>query len=89
MGTDALAMRWRHAYRRGLHWYRDVAQSGSALYWGCRGRWFESSRPDQWNFPYIAACSTALMQRASARGIEGELHPYIASEASGTVSRAD
>ncbi len=27
---------------------RDVAQSGSALYWGCRGRWFESSRPDQW-----------------------------------------
>lgn len=26
---------------------RDVAQFGSALDWGSRGRWFESSRPDQ------------------------------------------
>lgn len=26
---------------------RDVAQPGSALAWGARGRWFESSRPDQ------------------------------------------
>ena len=26
---------------------RDVAQSGSALHWGCRGRRFESYRPDQ------------------------------------------
>ena len=26
---------------------RDVAQLGSALDWGSRGRWFESSRPDQ------------------------------------------
>ena len=26
---------------------RDVAQSGSALEWGSRGRWFKSSRPDQ------------------------------------------
>jgi hypothetical protein len=25
---------------------RGVAQSGSALEWGSRGRWFESSRPD-------------------------------------------
>ena len=25
---------------------RDVAQPGSALAWGARGRWFESSRPD-------------------------------------------
>ena len=25
---------------------RDVAQSGSALGWGSRSRWFESSRPD-------------------------------------------
>lgn len=25
---------------------RDVAQSGSVLAWGARGRWFESSRPD-------------------------------------------
>ena len=28
-------------------WYfRDVAQSGSALQWGCRGRGFKSRRPD-------------------------------------------
>ena|GEM_PF-2910539 len=27
---------------------RGVAQSGSALQWGCRGRRFESSRPDQY-----------------------------------------
>ena len=26
--------------------FRDVAQSGSVLAWGARGRWFESSRPD-------------------------------------------
>jgi hypothetical protein len=25
---------------------RDVAQPGSALPWGGRGRWFKSSRPD-------------------------------------------
>ena len=25
---------------------RDVAQPGSALAWGARGRWFKSSRPD-------------------------------------------
>ena len=23
-----------------------MAQSGSALHWGCSGRWFKSSRPD-------------------------------------------
>ena len=26
--------------------YRSVAQLGSALDWGSRGRWFESSRSD-------------------------------------------
>lgn len=26
---------------------RTIAQFGSALDWGSRGRWFESSRPDQ------------------------------------------
>src|SRR5690348_8303306 len=26
---------------------RGVAQPGSASHWGCGGRWFESSRPDQ------------------------------------------
>jgi hypothetical protein len=25
---------------------RDVAQPGSVLAWGARGRWFESSHPD-------------------------------------------
>ena len=27
-------------------WFRDVAQPGSALAWGARGRKFESCRPD-------------------------------------------
>ncbi len=27
---------------------RDVAQPGSASHWGCGGRRFESSRPDQY-----------------------------------------
>jgi hypothetical protein len=26
---------------------RGVAQTGSALEWGSRGRWFKSNRPDQ------------------------------------------
>lgn len=26
--------------------FRDVAQPGSVLAWGARGRWFESSHPD-------------------------------------------
>ena len=29
-----------------MSFFRDVAQSGSVLAWGARGRWFESSRPD-------------------------------------------
>lgn len=28
---------------------RDVAQPGSVLAWGARGRWFESSHPDFFN----------------------------------------
>ena len=28
---------------------RGVAQPGSALAWGARGRWFKSSRPDQFS----------------------------------------
>jgi hypothetical protein len=27
--------------------FRDVAQSGSALHWGCSGRRFKSGHPDQ------------------------------------------
>src|SRR5262249_40268954 len=35
--------RWARTMRLG----RGVAQPGSALDWGSRGRWFKSSRPDQ------------------------------------------
>ena len=28
-------------------YFRDVAQSGSALHWGCSGRRFKSGHPDQ------------------------------------------
>ncbi len=33
--------------RRIAFYKRDVAQPGSALAWGARGRWFKSSHPDQ------------------------------------------
>ena len=29
---------------------RDVAQPGSVLAWGARGRWFESSHPDFYSY---------------------------------------
>ena len=38
--------------------FRDVAQPGSALAWGARGRWFESSRPDS------AHCSSTKLRWA-------------------------
>ena len=34
---------------------RDVAQPGSASHWGCGGRRFESSRPDQFSEQFYAA----------------------------------
>ena len=34
---------------------RDVAQPGSALQWGCRGRRFESGRPDRWKVNSLSA----------------------------------
>src|SRR3972149_622050 len=34
---------------RTMHVGRGVAQPGSALDWGSRGRWFKSSRPDQFH----------------------------------------
>lgn len=39
--------------------FRGVAQLGSALAWGARGRWFESSRPDirgNYGIPLDGAC---------------------------------
>jgi hypothetical protein len=33
----------------GSEFHRDVAQPGSALAWGARGREFKSRRPDQFN----------------------------------------
>jgi hypothetical protein len=32
---------------------RDVAQSGSALHWGCSGRRFKSGHPDQISLKYF------------------------------------
>ena len=29
------------------YFFRDVAQPGSALHWGCSGRRFKSGHPDQ------------------------------------------
>ncbi len=36
-------------YRTFAICFRDVAQPGSVLAWGARGRWFESSHPDHKN----------------------------------------
>ena len=33
-------------YKHFVVFIRGVAQPGSALEWGSRGRWFKSSRPD-------------------------------------------
>ena len=32
-----------------IYYFRDVAQPGSALHWGCSGRRFKSGHPDQQN----------------------------------------
>lgn len=45
--VNPLAMLPARPYRPALQTGRDVAQPGSASHWGCGGRRFESSRPDQ------------------------------------------
>jgi hypothetical protein len=45
LGADASLDRQRLTTDHCL--YRDVAQPGSALAWGARGRQFKSGRPDQ------------------------------------------
>ena len=39
----------RMRVRRTIREVRGVAQPGSALAWGARGRWFKSSRPDHYS----------------------------------------
>ena len=39
-----------HLFRM-IVYFRVVAQPGSALVWGARGRWFESSPPDTFRRP--------------------------------------
>jgi FKBP-type peptidyl-prolyl cis-trans isomerase FkpA len=41
-----LPSQYREGYNYPPRYLRDVAQSGSALQWGCRGRGFKSRRPD-------------------------------------------
>ncbi len=64
---------------------RDVAQLGSALDWGSRGRWFESSRPDHrslkpdlrvWLFYYLDG---TRLSRLSDRlgGLDESLHVFV------------
>lgn len=78
-GMWALAQAERPAYRRGSG--RDVAQPGSASHWGCGGRRFESSRPDQW-FPWKTkklssatppafACTISHHARQASRTVAG------------------
>ena len=43
---------------------RGVAQFGSALDWGSRGRWFKSSRPDFYNLPF-AKCLHSYVEQGT------------------------
>jgi hypothetical protein len=49
---------------------RGVAQPGSALAWGARGRRFKSSRPDQ----IYRVLSGYIGNRAKAQRVEGDHH---------------
>ena len=57
--------------------FRDVAQPGSALAWGASGRWFESSRPDQFFrkifFRAVAQPGSALRSGRRGRWFESSL----------------
>ncbi len=45
--------------------HRGVAQPGSAPHWGCGGRWFKSSRPDQYFiFALLLLCSSGAVSAA-------------------------
>ena len=48
------------------HRKRAVAQSGSALHWGCRGRGFESRQPDQLNINELDFLRPNLLSFLSA-----------------------
>lgn len=47
------------------HELRAVAQSGRALEWGSRGRWFESNQPDK--APEMVFGGLSFWLRGSAR----------------------
>ncbi len=48
--------------------FRDVAQPGSALAWGARGRKFESCRPDQLKGNPVMGCLFNFITAWGARG---------------------
>ena len=51
--------------RRTIRGVRGVAQPGSALAWGARGRWFKSSRPD--HFPPTPGRGESAALRSRSR----------------------
>ena len=53
--------------------HRGVAQPGSAPHWGCGGRWFKSSRPDQ----FLLFVLLVLLGSAAVNGAE---HPHERTE---------
>jgi hypothetical protein len=52
--------------------YRAVAQLGSALEWGSRGRGFESRRPDTGRSQELESASRVLYRTEGMRGIEDD-----------------
>ena len=55
-----------------VRFYRDVAQPGSVLRSGRRGRWFESSHPDTENYLFAITNSIATLAQLVEQLIRNE-----------------
>ena len=60
----------------GLSVFRDVAQSGSALAWGARGRGFKSRRPDTIRVVAYVAHGAATIRRTAWHAVCRRASPY-------------
>lgn len=59
---------------------RDVAQFGSALGSGPRGRWFKSSRPDQKSSGQRLNASDLLFYLGHKLATSGHNHPFLSGQ---------
>ena len=59
---------------------RDVAQPGSALAWGARGRKFESCRPDRYGNQCLRIAGALSFQRGAAECIRALVRIFFIRE---------